>query len=606
MTPRFLISAARKFFHHTENAVAVLLLLLVALFPALEVLVRLFLKTGVHASADYVQHIVLWITFVGGMITTRDRKHLSVSLGVDLLKEPWTSRIRTITSLLSVAVGSVFTWSAVQYVQTSFDPAQRVGLFPVQWVMAVMPVGFAVMTLRFVTQAPRGVVPKLLAASGIVVAVLLGWAGPERMPAMVWPCAIALVAGSIIGTPIFVVLGGLAAVFFQSTGSVMALIPNQAYTMLTGPIIPTIPLFTLAGFILSESKAGERLVALFRATFGWLPGGLAAMAIIVCAFFTTFTGASGVTILALGGLLSYMMLENRYPKGFTTGLLTASGSIGLLFAPSLPLILYGVVAQVNIKHMFIGGLLPGILMVLTLVIMGVITGAKSRVEKFTVRPQEVLSSGFRASGEMLLPVAIVLSFFGGITTIVETGALAAAYSLILVLVVHRDFSVRHLPSVLLKCIPVISGVLIILALANALSYYIIDAEIPTALADWCKAHIHSKYVFLIALNVALLIVGCFMDIFSATTVVVPLILPLAALYGIHPVHLGIIFLANLELGYLTPPVGLNLFLSSYRFEMPITRVYKHVMPFLAALIATVLLITYVPGMSTWLLDVIHL
>jgi len=203
-------------------------------------------------------------------------------------------------------------------------------------------------------------------------------------------------------------------------------------------------------------------------------------------------------------------------------------------------------------------------------------------------------------------VAIVLSFFGGITTIVETGALAAAYSLILVLVVHRDFSVRHLPSVLLKCIPVISGVLIILALANALSYYIIDAEIPTALADWCKAHIHSKYVFLIALNVALLIVGCFMDIFSATTVVVPLILPLAALYGIHPVHLGIIFLANLELGYLTPPVGLNLFLSSYRFEMPITRVYKHVMPFLAALIATVLLITYVPGMSTWLLDVIHL
>jgi C4-dicarboxylate transporter DctM subunit len=416
---------------------------------------------------------------------------------------------------------------------------------------------------------------------------------------------IAVVILSIFfGTPIFIVLGGVAYLWFvhrlglPDTLVALEAIPDEAYSMLTSYIIPAIPLFTFAGFILSESKAGERLVRLFRAWLGWLPGGLIIMTVLVCTFFTTFTGATGVTILALGALLAYVLVESgRYSTDFANGLITGSGSIGLLFPPSLPIILYGVIAQINIKQMFVGGFLPGLLMVITICGIGVFTAVTRKVKPVPFRIREAVAAVKDSFWEILLPVIILLGYFGGLFTLVETGAVAVIYALIIEMGIHRDLRIRDLPGVMLKCIPIVGGILIILAAAKGLQYCLVDAEVPMRLSAWVQANISSKYIFLILLNVALLITGCLMDIFSAITVVVPLIIPMGVAFGIHPVHLGVIFLANLGVGYLTPPVGLNLFLAAYRFEQPLERIYRNVIPFFLALLVVVLLITYVPWFS---------
>jgi len=325
------------------------------------------------------------------------------------------------------------------------------------------------------------------------------------------------------------------------------------------------------------------------------------MSVLICAFFTTFTGASGVTILVVGGLLSLILTENGFSRNFSLGLLTASGSIGLLFPPSLPVIMYGVTAQISVGEMFVGGFLPGLLMVVMLAAIGIVSAVRGKQELKPFRIKETLRPLRESFWEIMLPALIVVLFFRGITTLVETGAIAVVYVLAVEMLVHREISVRELPKVLIKSVPIMGGVLVILAVSKGLSYYIVDAEIPVHLSDWFQTYIRSKYVFLILLNVTLLIVGCLMDVFSAILVISPLFIPLGAAYGIHPVHLGIIFLANLELGYLTPPVGINLFLSSYRFNEPLPIIYRNVIPFLVFLLITVLVITYVPAMTTGLL-----
>jgi tripartite ATP-independent transporter DctM subunit len=471
-----------------------------------------------------------------------------------------------------------------------------------------MPVGYAIIALRFVIPL-QGALFRAIASGGLVLGSIfslqsitnflvslecpvpvffdtLNAATLSLVTFITVPLVILLIIATFFGMPIFVVLGGIAYFLFVRSGGALEVISNEAYAMLISHSIPAIPLFTLAGFILSESKAGERLVNLFRSWFGWLPGGM-----------------SGVTILALGGLLAFVLVESvKYSKNFTHGLLTASGSIGLLFPPSLPIILYGVVAQISIKDMFIGGIIPGVLMVLALSVFGVSVALKNKVQRVRFNLRDALATIRESFWELLLPVIIFLGYFGGLTTIVETGGVAVLYSLIITMFVHRDFSIRNLPGIMHKCMPIIGGVLVILALSRGLSYYIVDAEIPMSLSSWVRDHIHSRILFLILLNIALLITGCLMDIFSAIMVVVPLIIPLGELFGIHPVHLGIIFLANLELGYLTPPVGLNLFLASYRFDEKLSRIYRNVVPFFLVLLVAVILITYVPWFSTGLLE----
>lgn len=614
------------FVHKFENLAAFLAIFLLALFPTMEVIARKFFHTGVPNSSVYTNHLVLIITFVGAMITARERKHLSLALDLKL-EGPVKTGIDIANAFIAAAITTAFAIASLSFALTAFAPGKKIGIFPMRLVAMIMFLGFTVMAIRFIIAVPAKNKARLLAGMGILYGCIFAF-DPiinilltiiEEVPgfltvmqefyfqvyaAAALPVIILLILSAITGQRIFIVLGGIGYLLFARAAEPLEVVPNEAYSMLISHTIPAIPLFTIAGFILSESKAGERLVKLFKSLFSWFPGGLGIMAILVCTFFTTFTGASGVTILALGALLSYVLVKGKYKQRFSTGLLTASGSIGLLFPPSLPIIIYGIAAGVSIKDMFVGGIGPGIVMVLALSVFVAIYARRTKVARQPFKVKEALSALKESIWEVLLPVVILVSFFGGLTTLVESAAVAVIYALIVEVFIHRDIKIKELPDVVLKGIPIIGGVLVILALAKGLSYFIVDAEIPMKLTEWVRASIGSKYIFLLILNIALLITGCFMDIFSAIMVVVPLILPLGNLFGIHPVHLGIIFLANMELGYMTPPVGLNLFLASYRFNEPMGKIYRDVLPFFFIQLISVLLITYLPFITTGLLNLI--
>ncbi len=716
--------------HAGENSLSYLILSLLVLLPVMEVMGRKAFHAGLSGSIDYTQHLVLVATFLAGAITAREKKHLSMALEMPF-KEPLKAALAGGVSVLSGSFATAFAWSSLSFALNGFEAGQKVGVLPLRVVALVMFVGYLAMGVRFIntTKAggPRGfrllvavlagsvlAFPSILqfatAVAGAPPAFLSVFAKPLQaaVSGAASPLIVVLVVSAFFGTPLFIVLGGAAFLLFARQALPLEVVPNQAYSMLTGFSMAAIPLFTITGFLLSESKAGERLIKLFRSFFSWFPGGLAVMAIFVCAFFTTFTGASGVTIVALGGLLFYILTSAGYGRKFTVGLLTASGSIGLLFPPSLPVIIYGVISRISIKDMYMGGILPGTAMVLTLVLIAVVYASRSGVERHSFDLREALA-GVRVSvWEILLPVIIFVGYFGvratvlkrfgaglvvllvvehilnaggrirvraaswiatvpvtaalaalmvrpeipwawiglaalvsaaltlvaggdaregpgrlrlalllalttsgvlallagasSVTlTLVESAAVAALYTLVVQVLIHHDLKIASLPAALDKSLPIIGGTLTILALANALSYYIIDAEIPVKLTAWVLTAISSKYVFLLVVNLVLLVVGCFMDIYSAILVVAPLIIPLGVVFHVHPVHLGIIFLANMELGYLTPPVGLNLYLASYRFNEPMMRVYKDVQLFLFVHLGTVLLITYVPLLTTLLL-----
>lgn len=611
------------FLRNIENCAVVLALILLSLFPFLEVLARKLFLSGIPGSSEYIFHLVFWITFLGGMVTTREGKHLSLSIGIDSLNPSYRDAFRIYLSFLSATICFVLFWGALSFVAIGFDPTRQVGVIPIRIATAIMPVGYGIMAIRFLLIPPLPPARRWIAYLACVIGILFslpsilnlidyfGLTLPifDRLIAsydwiirlLFWPLLFVLIASILLGAPIFIVIGGITFMLFSTQGGAMEVISNEAYTLLTGPSFPAIPLFTFAGFILSESRTGERLLNLFKALLGWMPGGVAVMTVFVCAFFTTFTGASGVTILSLGSLLSFALVAIGFKEGYAQGLVTASGSIGLLFPPSLPIILYGIIAHVNIKHVFIGGLLPGLLMVLTLSMIGIFISTRTKHEIVPFHIRSVASAGRMAIWELLLPVLILYGFFSGLTTLNETGAVAVLYAIVIECFIHKDIPIKRLSEVAQNCIAILGGIMIILAVARALSFYIIDAEIPFLLKTWIKTHIHSKYLFLALLNLGLIITGCLMDIFSAIVVVVPLILPLSELFDIHPVHLGIIFLANMELGYLTPPVGLNLFMASYRFNQPLIRVYRNMFPFFVALLITLLLITYIPFLSTMLL-----
>jgi tripartite ATP-independent transporter DctM subunit len=611
------------FGHKFENGAAFLSVVLLALLPAIEVIAHKYPKLSISGSTAYTHHLVLLITFIGAAITSREKQHLALSLNLNI-REPYKSRIELANAVIASTIAFAFSIASLSFAVVVIDKTRKIGFTPRWLIVLVMFLGFAVMAVRFINAVPRESKRRFIAWLGLPLGIFFAYdplfnmlaSSMQEIPdflvsiqeifhsinaVIAYPLIIVLVLSAIFGSRIFIVLGGIAYLLFARKALALEVMPNEAYGLLISHTIPAIPLFTVTGFILSESKAGERLVRLFKSLFGWIPGGLAIMSILVCAFFTTFTGASGVTILALGGLLVYVLRKGKYSRKFSIGLLTASGSIGLLFPPSLPIIIYGVAAQISIKDMFIGGIIPGIVMVLVLVIFSMVYVIKNPALKETFRLKETLSALREAVWEILLPILIVVGYFGGFTTLVESSAIAVLYTVIAEVFIHKDLKLGELPRVVLKSVPIIGGVLIILAMAKGLSYYMVDAEIPMQLAAWMKANVGSKYVFLLLLNIALLITGCFMDIFSAILVVVPLIIPLGNLFGIHPVHLGIIFLANMELGYLTPPVGLNLFLASYRFNEPMVKIYRDVLPFFLIQLISVLLITYIPFLSTALL-----
>jgi tripartite ATP-independent transporter DctM subunit len=597
------VKTVARVFTRIEDVVASLALLVMVVLPLGEIVVRRFAGGGIPGSTSTVQHLTLWVGFLGAAIAAREGKLLALATGT-FIPEGRRRRIAEVcAAAVTGAVSLLLVWGGLQLVASEREAGGTVGPSIPTWIAQLaLPVAFALIAARVIWRAAPSWLGRAAAATGLLAAAAL-WRWPALLEFRnVWPGLLIIVAAGALGAPIFAILGGFAALLFLSEGATPVMILIKTYTLSVSPTLPAIPLFTLAGFLLAEGRSSERLLRVFRAWFGWIPGGTAVVCALLCSFFTVFTGGSGVTILALGGLLFPALIKEGYRERFSLGLLTASGSLGLLLPPALPLIVYAVVAQRPIEDMFLGGLLPGILLTSLVAAWGVREGIVSHARRTAFRGGEARASLWEAKWELSMPVVVLASIFSGYATPVESSALTAFYALLVQTLIHRDLSFgKDLLRVFVDCIAIVGGVFVILGVAVGLTDYMIGAQIPGRLLEWTETYIDSPLVFLLGLNLFLLAVGCLMDIFSATVVVVPLIVPLGAAFGIHPVHLGIIFIANLELGYLTPPVGLNLFLSSYRFNKPLLEVARASLPMLAILGFGVLVITYVPWLTTGLL-----
>ncbi|HEY4611897.1 MAG TPA: TRAP transporter large permease subunit [Bacteroidota bacterium] len=416
-----------------------------------------------------------------------------------------------------------------------------------------------------------------------------------------WLIVLGLILLALFGSPLFTIIGAIALTAFYHAEIDTSAVIISLYTIAETPTLIAIPLFTFAGYMLAESNSPKRLVNLAQALFGWLPGGLAIVVLVTCAFFTAFTGASGVTIVALGGLLYPILLKEQYPEQFSLGLVTTSGSLGLLFPPSLPIIIYGLVSKASIDQLFVAGIIPGLFLILVLGLYSVRTGIKFKVPRTAFSVSNVVTATKQAAWEIPLPFIVLGGIYGGIFTATEAAAVVAFYVFVVVVFVYKDLSLwEGVPRVMKESMLVVGAILVIVGTAWGLTNYLIDEQVPQKLFALVQEHIDSKVTFLLILNAFLIVVGMMMDIFSALIVVVPLILPIATQFGIDPIHLGIIFLTNLEIGYLTPPVGLNLFLSGLRFKKSIFHIARSVLVFIVILLIALLVITYVPELSLWL------
>jgi len=415
---------------------------------------------------------------------------------------------------------------------------------------------------------------------------------------------ILLIFLALLGAPLFSIILAAAMAGFYSNGIDLSVVAIELYRIADTPILLALPLFTFAGYLLGESNTSSRLVRLTQAFFGWMPGGLAIVAFIVCALFTAFTGASGVTIVAMGALLYPALKQAGYKDKFSLGLVTTSGSLGLLLPPSLPLILYGVIAQqmssgeeISIEKLFIAGILPGVLMIFLLSLWSIWANRKNPIPLSSFSFKKALSASREAIWEIPLPIFVFTGIYSGFFAVSEAAAVTAMYVLIVEVFIYKEISVAKLVSIIRDSMVMVGGILLILGVSLGFTNYLIDAEVPMKLFEICQVYVSSKLVFLILLNIFLLFLGAILDIFSAIIIMVPLMLPVALEYGVDPIHLGILFLANMQIGYFTPPVGMNLFIAGYRFNKPIIEIYKATIPFMLVLLLAVLMITYWPWLS---------
>jgi C4-dicarboxylate transporter DctM subunit len=604
-----------------EQGIVIFILATMVIVPVVTVTIRLVTGNAIASANLWVQALNLWLAFLGGAIAARTGRHLSLSTGnLFAMSDRLKATLDGFTSAVATAVTAWLAYGSADLVRSEMESSLELGGGVPLWAVQLgMPIGFGLMAGRFALRGRADLPGRVAILAVALSSAALAWVPAADRGWVVWGGGAVLLLAVAFGAPLFTIMGGMAMLLFYGAPIPIALsaVPAETFRIVSDPTLVSLPLFTLSGYLLAEGGASKRLVALFNAWFGWLPGGVAAAAVLVCAFFTTFTGASGVTILALGGLLLPALEEAGYERRFAVGLLAASGSIGLLFPPSLPVILYGVASHVSIIDLFIGGLVPGLILVSLLVGMSVFVALRKHglrvwlpapdgpplTEIVGARVRLGLDAAWIAKWELALPVLVLYGIFGGIVTIFEAAAFTAAYAFFIEVVVHRDLHLgRQVPGVFVETAALMGGVLVILGVALGFTSYLVDAEVPMAVRDWVQGRITNKLVFILALNLLLLLVGCLMDIYSAIVVVVPLIIPVAEVFGIHPVHLGILFLANLELGYLTPPVGLNLFLASFRFNIPLTDVYRYAFPFLLMMGFGVLIIAYVPYATLWSFD----
>lgn len=571
------------------------------ILPLLGAPLRL-LGTQISGQSAIVQHLVLVAGMLGAAIAAQQGRLLSLSALDTKLKGGWGVAARAFSAGVAAAVCTLLGVAAAIYVQSERDAGSTFAYQVPTWMIElVLPVGFAVIALRILWRASTEWRGRAMAAAITALLVLAAVHPPLQPAQLTIPAFILLFVATLFGAPIFTMLGGAALILFWRDGITIASVTVDHYSMVTNATLPTIPLFTLAGYFLAEGGASRRLIRLFRALLGQMRGGPAILVALVCAFFTSFTGASGVTILALGALLMPVLLSAGYTERTSLGLITATGSLGLLLPPCLPLIFYAVVASVDIRSMFLGGILPAILLIVLTSVWGVSQAPRTAVGGQAFEWREARAAIWDAKWELLIPVIALGALFSGIATPVEAAAATAFYAFVVETLIYRDLRpLADSPRVMAESGVLVGGVLLILGVALGFTDYLATAEVPAHAVDWVRASVQSKWVFLLLLNLFLLVVGCLMDIYSAIVIVVPLLKPLGVAFGIDPVHLGIVFLANMELGFLTPPVGVNLFLSSLRFNKPMGEVVRAVIPMLLVLLFGVLLITYIPAMTTLL------
>lgn len=593
---------ARHKLETIENAVLAVIFLAAVVLPLLEIVLRTLLHTGIEGTSTLVRHATLAVGMLGAAVAAREERLLTLAV-TPLLTGRYAPLARTLSGAVAAAISVLLAMAALEFVAIERDAGNvLVHGVPIWVALIPLPLGFGLIALRLMWHTGVSARTRLAAtALTLTTVVVLNSLLASQEPAAV-PVLVLIGFALILGAPIFAAIGGAALFLLADSGVPAAAVAVNHYGLVINPSLPAIPMFTLAGYLLAESRAPRRLIVLFHALFGRVRGGAALVSVLACTFFTCFTGASGVTILALGGLVLPLLLGSRYGQRDALGLVTGAGLPGVLLVPALPLILYAIVAQVSLESMFLGGLLPALLMITIIAAWGV---SREKREPGDDRPPFDRRAALRAINdakwELSLPVVAVLALASGYATPVEAAAVTALYAFIITTVIHRDLGiVRDVPRVVAECGLMVGGILLILGVALSFTNYLVDAQIPDSLVAWVTGTIEQRWVFLLALNLMLLAAGCIMDIFTAIVVLAPLVIPLGQAFGVHPVHLGILFLANLELGYLTPPVGMNLFFASYRFDKAIGEVFRAILPLFAALILGVLAITYIPWLSTWL------
>ncbi len=580
-----------------DEALASLALVLMALIPLVEILARPMLGKGVENAPILVQHLGLWMAMCGALAAER-HGHLS-SLGALV-----PGRQGLAHASAGVICG-VLAWSCWQLVLSERDAGQQLAYaVPVWWVQAIMPLGFALLGAKL---AMRG---EALASwrrlSGLVWPLLGFFVGRafDGQALTLWPIGLGLLFVLLCGAPIFAVLGGLALALFWQDGLPLASVALSHYQITVNPSLPALPLFTLAGLVFARTGAAQRLGSVFLALFGGGVMGSVVAAAVLCSCFTAFTGGSGVTILALGGLLLPLLRNAGYPESKGISLVTSASALGVLLAPSVPLIMYAIIARVPINTMFLAGLVPAVVMVGCLLVFGGYLRSPRAQTHSTVTVIPLSAACWAAKWEILAPVVAIGSLASGLATPTESAALTALYAVATQALAHRELGWRLLGNCLSECAQIIGGVMLILGMALGLTNYFVDAGIPDLAVDWVQSVTQNKWVFLVALNVFLLFAGALMEIYAAIVVLVPLLLPLAQSYGIDPVHFGIIFLANMEMGFLCPPAGMNIYFASAVFQQPLRRVALSVLPALGAIFVGTLLISWLPLLALGLPELV--
>lgn len=588
-----------------DEAIASLALALMTLIPLVEIALRPLHGRGIDNAPLLVQHLGLALAMFGAILAERSGHLTTLGGGFAASRSPRVQQGASLFANASAALlAGMLAAASWAFVASEIDAGRELAYgLPVWWVQALMPAGFAILAVRLGARGAERAWMGMLSGIALAAAGFLFARHFDGATLPLWPFVLWLVAVLLAGAPVFAALGGLALALFWSEGQPLASVPLSHYQITVNPSLPALPLFTLAGLVFARSGAAARLGTLFTACFGGGALGTVAAAALLCSFFTAFTGGSGVTILALGGLLLPLLRDAGVPERRGISLVTSASALGVLLAPSVPLIMYAIIARVPINTMFLAGLLPALVMVAFLLVFG---GYLRRGSLAPEAPppkadlRRALAAAWAARWEILAPLVAIGSLASGIATPTESAALTTAYALLTQAVAHRELSWPLLRRCLADCAQVIGGVMVILGMALGLTNYLVDAGIPDAAVEWAQAALPSKFAFLLALNLFLFAAGALMEIYAAIVVLVPLLLPVALSYGIEPVHFGVIFLAVMEMGFLCPPAGMNIFFASAMFGKPIREVAVSVLPALLAIFLGALVISWVPEIATWL------